>query len=525
MEIIRARQFTGSVLRSGRSLLGRSHVLPTTLSVRGISTSKNGDQEECTRDKSAAEETASVGSASPKRKGRSGTSARSGKAFAKDTPAVSQSRNNGRKYALVPKVPTTEYISIADIEQEGLFAGYRPLFLGKSTLEASEYFSKYDTDALFNAIADSKIMNILKASTEVPQKRAELIEALEDLKKTAAGAAKEMVDPVDDGPRGAPRIPWDASIGGMVYSDQPFKNVPNRVVRGLKPFQLYNEEARSAQDKDSDSSNSMIVMKVHNPRINDDLEMVNPFSTGTGEKTNYYNKNEDSTGNPLLTRQMLKDLAKAREAFATEHKKMAYDHKFVNDDQERIKKEIKGLMKYLSGVFHKQSGLSVYSNTKGCLLPLHVYVQLTKASTRSTKNYLRRNIMDQVFPIYNSILAACDSTKERKQFERTVSTKVNSIVNKLSQDVPSICFTDSSNTVDCLTRTGPVPGFGRMYWLKQTKRHHTFWGHNSNKDYTLRLGKGRSVTRNGLRYMRYPNNIYWRPMKEAFDNWDYLTKV
>lgn len=522
MNLLRAQRVLQTSLRPRGA-----NFVQTTLT-RGISTSKNGEHDDCGRDKSAAEETGTVASTASKLPGRPGklsSSSRAAKTFGSDATALSQRRSKA-KYTLVPKVPTTEYISIADIETEGLFAGYRPLFLGKSTLEASEYFSRYDTRSLLSSLANSKLVDILTTSLENTEKRAQLRDALEEIKSSASNGLDQTHDQGTTGPRTAPVIPWDASIGGMVYSDEPFRNVPRDVVSTLKPYQpVQGEATNTTTEKENDASNSMIVMKVHNPRINDDLEMINLFSTGTGEKDNYYNKNPAGPSNSSTSKEIFKSLAKTRDAFATEHKKMAYDHKFVNDDQQRIKKEIKTLLKYLSDVFYKQSGLSVFTNTKACLLPLHVYVQLSKASSRSTRNFLRQNIMDQIFPIYNSILASFDSPNESKQFEREVSAKVSEIVNRLSQNIPSICFTDSSKSVDCLTRSGPVPGFGRMYWLKPTKRYNTFWGRNSNKDFTLKLNNNTPVTRNGVRYMRYPNNIYWKPMKEAFDNWDYLTKV
>ena len=440
-----------------------------------------------------------------------------------------KSISNTPKYTSVPKVPTTEYISIADIETEGLFAGYRPLFLGKSTLEGSEYFSKYDTNTILSSISNSKLVDIIAKSLTDPDKSSKLKNMLEDFKNDDYDDYNTLSESEETTPipkRKSPIIPWDASIGGMVYSNDPFKNVPKKVVTQLKPFEpLTNMDIK--KEKNDNVTNSMIVMKVHNPRINDDLEMVNLFDKDSGDKKLHYKKYSNHNNDPrsISSNLDMKKLSQQRKKFQTEHKKLAYDHKFINDDQGVLRSEIKSLLHYLSDIFYEKTGLAVYADTKTCLLPLNVYIQLTKSSGRSNRQFLRKTITDQIFPIYNTILATYENTTDTKDFKRLAKSKINDIIKKVSETVPSVCFTDSTKSVDCLTRQSPVPGFKRIYWLKPERRQTTFWGPNSDKEYTLKLKNRGSITRNGVRYMRYPNHLNCHTLSDAFDNWDYFTRL
>ncbi|KAG0672212.1 hypothetical protein C6P45_003687 [Maudiozyma exigua] len=438
--------------------------------------------------------------------------------------------SNTPKYTSVPKVPTTEYISIADIETEGLFAGYRPLFLGKSTLEGSEYFSKYDTNSILSSISSSKLVDMITKSLTDPGKSSKLKNILDEFKNEEFSESNELSATTTDtkpvSKRKTPIIPWDASIGGLVYSNDPFKNVPKKVVTQLKPFEpLTNLDTKKGNSEDI--TNSMIVMKVHNPRINDDLEMVNLFDKDSADKKLHYRKynNHNNDARSMSSKVDLKKLAQQRKLFQTEHKKLAYDHKFINDDQSILRSEIKSLLHYLSDIFYEQTGLAVYADTKTCLLPLNVYVQLTKSSGRSNRQFLRKTITDQIFPIYNTILATYENPTDIKNFKRLAMSKINEIIRKISETVPSVCFTDSTKSVDCLIRQSPVPGFKRMYWLKPHRRLMTFCGPNSNKEYTLKLKNRGSITRNGVRYMKYPNNLNCHNLTDAFDNWDYFTRL
>lgn len=426
-----------------------------------------------------------------------------------------------KKYTLVPKVPTTEYISISDIETEGLFAGYRPLFLGKSTLQGSEYFSKYDTNSMSSSLANSKLVDIITSSLKNPEKASQLYQLLSEIKDNDYDESDEKE--ISHSARKTPIVPWDASIGGMLYTDDPFRNVPKMIVSKLKPFEPLTED--NVKQETTDATNSMIVMKVHNPRINDDLEMVNLFDKDSTDKKLFYRKYNNDGTNSSTSRLDIKKIAKQRKIFNTEHKKMAYDQKFINDDQHILRAEIKSLLNYLSNVFYEQSGLTVYADSKPCLLPLNTYVQLTKSSGRTNRLFLRKTIIDQIFPIYNTILASHESAADIAKFKTLIMSKINTIVKKLTQTIPSICFTDSTKSIDCLIRLSPVPGFKRMYWLKPTKRHYTFWGHNSDKQYSLRLKNNEYITRNGVKHMKYPNYINWRTVGDAFDNWDYFTRL
>lgn len=500
MKISRILQVT----RRSKSKLNRSTCL---ISKRSVSTSKNEDCNDSRKEQDNATNTSKANSSSKK--------------LLKEIN-IGTSR---KKYTSVPRVPTTEYISISDIETEGLFAGYRPLFLGKSTLQGSEYMSKYDTDSILSSIANSKLIDVLTATIDNPKKRRRLKEMINVNKNDRIELQDDnSSNNVISEPRKTPIVPWDASIGGMIYSNEPFKNVPKNVVSKLKPFELQKINKNEKQKIDNENNNSMIIMKVHNSRINDDFEIVDLFAPIKNQKLQYYNKNNEDH-NQLFNNIPVKKLNESKRNYKNEHKKIAYNHKFINDDQQVLKNEIKKLMSLLSDIFYKQSGLTVYSDAKSCLFPLNVYVQLTKSSGRSNKQFIRKTIMDQIFPIYSTVVARYKSQTEINEFKRYVASRVSQIIKKLSQKIPSLCFTDSSKSIDCLTRKSPVPGFCRMYWLKPTKRFCTFWGRNSDKEYTLKLKNNQPITRNGVKYMKYPNSINWRPMDDAFNNWDYFTRL
>lgn len=142
-------------------------------------------------------------------------------------------------HLLVPKVASTEYIPIKEVHTEGLFAGYRPLFLGNSSFSSDMRKGKN-----FHALDDG-LPNIQVIDASEKDGKLDVQEIIEDLQKTSLIENVSDKEQFSSSHKRKPVIPWDASISGMVYNDMPFKYVPKNVISKMKPFKLMRIERKS----------------------------------------------------------------------------------------------------------------------------------------------------------------------------------------------------------------------------------------------------------------------------------------
>lgn len=413
---------------------------------------------------------------------------------------LQRNRTEASKGYFVPRVPSTDYIPSKEVQTEGLFAGYRPLFLGKSSIRPETNMNALDN--FFTSFASVKITNDSKSSGEI-----DMQDILEDLRRDNA----QMNLKNSKGKNRKPIIPWDASISGLVYNDHPFRDVPKDVVSKLKPFKMVRLE-RVNESKRITPAPKMIRLKFHNSNVSDEPEMVNLLNVHDNRKYSRSGNVEISEADHNLFR-------RSRLNYEKELKTLAFKHKFIKSDRKIFKSESDKLNRMLAKEFHRQTKLSIRNEFSDSPLPLYIYVNKSFLSRRLFRSFLRKWLMEHVEPVLSTILASYENEERAKRFHAKVKLKVENMVHEVSKHIPSVYFTD--NTVDCVVQSSPVPGFKRMHWLKPTRRHTLFWGKNVDKDYLFTLDGNYNITRSGVKYMRYPNNLTCRTFDEAFSEWDY----
>lgn len=409
-------------------------------------------------------------------------------------------QSTAKQRLLVPRVPSTDYITVPEIQTEGLFAGYRPLFLGNSPI--GEKHNSGPLDNFFTSFANLKLMEESDRVGEV-----NVQEVIEDLKRDVP--SRHMSN--SKGKNRKPIIPWDASISGMVYNDEPFKHVPNNVVSKLKPFKMVRIERKSDQKF---SKPDMVRMKVHNSKVNDEPEMINVFNTYANRK-----KSSGSTWN--------EGGSGAKDTYDTARRRYDRDvthfsdkHKFLRSDQRVVKQDIDKLNRLLAKELHKLTNLAVNIDFKEMPLPLYIYVNKSMSARQSLRRLIKKRILDHIQPVFSMIMSAYDTEEQAERFERKVRARIKHTLRDLSENLPSAFFTRDST--DCVVSLSPIQGFRRMHWLKSRKRENVFRGKNFDMDYMFTLDGTFNVTRSGVKYMRYPVTLNCKNFDEAFSQWDYI---
>ncbi|CDO91860.1 unnamed protein product [Kluyveromyces dobzhanskii CBS 2104] len=412
----------------------------------------------------------------------------------KNTEVHNGDKEKTRKSFFVPQVPSTEYLPREDLETEGLFAGYKPLFLGNSPLESTN--NDVLLDGLFSSIRKLKNAQINSENNTV---EIDVSDMLEDLKKDNQEYQKlhEKI----------PKIPWDASISGLVYNDEPFRNVPRSVVSKLKPFKLVRVEKKNTKGKDM--TNDKIKLKFHGTRIKDEPTIVDLVQETRKMKDK--GSSLDTAGNNASQGNKSK--------YESERIDYAYKFQFVEADQRIFKNNVSKLTRLFAKEFLKVRNVRLASDFKESYLPLYIYVDNSIQSRVMFRRYLRTTITDYIKPLLVTLSHSYETKDLSKKFEKRVMFKVDAIVNTLSDYLPSVYF--KGDEIDCLLLPSPVAGFGRMHWLKQTKRHNVFWGKNVSNDYVFNLNYDVKVTRSGIKRMRYPINLHWKNFNTAFNEWKY----
>lgn len=398
----------------------------------------------------------------------------------------------GRRSYVVPQVPSTDYVPRADLETEGLFAGYKPLFLGNSPLETSR--NDVLLDGLFSSIRKLKNAQINSESNTV---EIDVSDMLDDLKKDNREYQKlhEKV----------PKIPWDASISGLVYNDQPFKGVPRSVVSKLKPFKLVKVEKK--QPHREEELGKKIKLRFHGPRIKDEPTMV--------DLTQEAKKSRQNT-NPsdlLMDSQSLH----ARNRYEASKVDFAYKFNFIEEDQRMFKHKVSKLTRLFAKEFMKVREIRLASDFKDNHLPLYIYIDYSGQSRAMLKRHLRRKMINYVSPLLMTLSHSYETKEQFEKFKGRVYSRIESISALLLEYIPSIRFKDPD--VDCVISPSPVKGFGRIHWLKPTKRHNVFWGKNISNDYVFSLNYDVKVSRSGIRRMKYPVNLNTSSFDFAFSKW------
>ncbi|AJT20970.1 hypothetical protein H821_YJM1443N00039 [Saccharomyces cerevisiae YJM1443] len=415
-------------------------------------------------------------------------------------------------HLLVPRVASTDYIPNKEVHTEGLFAGYRPLFLGNSGFPSDARKGKN-----FHEL-DDVLPNIQVVDASEKDGKLNVQEIIEDLQRTSLRESIHSMEQLPSSHKRKPVIPWDASISGMVYNDMPFKYVPKNIILKMKPFKLLRIE-RKSQAKNARKP-TMIKLQFHNRRINDTPELVNLYHNKSRLHESLYNtKPLQESGYSSANTSKRQKMLKARSDFEHKLKNYAYKHTFIKNDQELFRNELTKLNKILAREFKKLTKLSIHNEFKREHLPLAVYVSKSKGTKKLFRRSLKMKIMDHIYPVYTTILSTLTNSRDSKKFENKIKAYIEKIIVRLSDEVPSTYFFQDG--VDCIIQPSPIHNFKRMHWLRYAKRHNTFWGRTINKDVQVSFNDKYVVTRSGVRYTRYPTNLNTQLLETAFEEWDY----
>ena len=407
--------------------------------------------------------------------------------------------DNTKRNLIVPRVPPTDNIPTHDIQTEGLFAGYRPLFLGNSSINRVEKSNVLDN--FFSSFANLKIVDEETSDS----KEVKVQDILDDLQRETQSV--EDIEKIINKNR-KPIIPWDASISGMVYNDESFKDVPKNVVSKLKPFKVIKIEKNIDVKEKPNKANEMIVMKVHNSKVSDESKMVNFYELGN---TKAYGKQIRSGAILGVSRQEMID---AKKNYEREIKSLPDYFKFMKADQRVYDTYVNKLNRFLGRELYKQTKLNINSHSPSNGLPLFIYLPQGVASKNALQRILRKMLTEHSMPVLSTIVANCESDTQKKGITLRVTNKIIFIISELLLVLPSYQYKDE--TVECLLSSSPIPNFGRLYWLKQNKRQSTFYGRNIDLDYVFNLNPEYDVTRSNIRYMRYPIALTCKSFREAF---------
>ncbi|SCU97365.1 LAME_0F19438g1_1 [Lachancea meyersii CBS 8951] len=390
---------------------------------------------------------------------------------------------------LVPKVGSTDHIQQDEVHTDGLFAGHKPLFLGSQSIDART--SRGGLRTIFSTLTK------VKKATDGSTSEIDVRGIINDLK------SEENTQEVWTNHDGVekPVIPWDASISGMVYNDRPFKAVPRTVVDRLKPYKLIRVERKSKTAKPR--APELIKLKFHNSKINDETFLIDINQAGSRR-----------TPKP----QWSESMAKSREAYV-QALTLLSQFKFIRSDQHVFKTDVNRLSMFLAKEFQKTTKLTVDTEFTGYRLPFYIYIEKTISSKILFRRLLLKRINDHTEPLLKTILSSYSNPEHGPKFEKRVRLKVKSLIEDLSEYLPSIFF--SGNAVDCVSNVSPVKGFGRLHWLTYSKRRRVFWGRNIDNDFTFNIDEHYKMSRSGVRYMKHPLSLQCKTFREAFTEWEY----
>lgn len=447
--------------------------------------------------------------------------------------AISKSDRQIRSM-IVPRVPSTDYIPSNSIHIEGLFAGYRPLFLGNSASPIDGSNNYYDMG--------NNVSTLEKKET------------------------KRFI------------VPWNVSISGIKYhkdddnnstsniAKDAFQNIPDKLLYKLRPFKLHSDDAdlwisrdntdnkmkkntRSCSSNSSSKYNSedatlygkrrkkneMVVLKFHNPKINDRAEFVDLYNikeqthytknintiSYLGYKSHNYNYNYTKHYGSINQRnvEFRKQLKRTQKLYNNELQSLAYDFQFIRNDQIKFRGRIQSLNESLIDKFEDLTGLRIQLQSQENRLPIYIYFQSNLVTKRRLKTIISNSIILQTEPILSTLLPHFETASKANCYHLRFKKKVRKVTSSLLENIPSLLFVDSSQSIDCVYQRSPVPGFKRIYWLNPNNKRLNMMSKRSGST----VLKGNKMGRIGCRISE-PINLYGKMINKLFKEWDYYTK-
>lgn len=356
----------------------------------------------------------------------------------------------------MPRVASTTHITDKDLQIDGLFAGHRPLFL---------------EDSPWKPYRSNELESIAPSFSSGPQKP----------------RRRKLV------------APWEISITGRVL-DNSFDAIPHSIVKKLRPYQILDLQPSA----DTDTSSKKI--RFNGKRVLDDTHYVDimhppPKAQKSSKRALQY----------IIERRLFEDSMKVlsqSQAFMTR------DHNVFQHRTDRLNKK-------LAKHFHLISGLSIRAQFQVDRVPPKFYVQRqTLVNKRSMNRFFVSRIMDQIQPLLSTITSHYerhDNKTDASKYRKHIMKQVHKTSQSLVWYIPSINF--HSDSTDCIVHRSPIPGFGRMIWIKNSKRRNVFSKRNIEKDQVCIVANDIAVTVTGFRHMKFPVNLHKSTLKQAFATW------
>ncbi|GMM38984.1 Mrx6 protein [Saccharomycopsis crataegensis] len=333
----------------------------------------------------------------------------------------------------LPRVRDTQNISQRVVNLEGLFAGYKPLFLGNGSAEL---------DPLAN------------------------IDEFEDL----FGQNEEMGGD-------QPLVPWNASIGGLLYNDDAFRGVPKDVVKQL-PF--FKPPEANKEGGNQNKRSKYINFKVHNKIV--DGGLFDNYQSNARSKKAFKKKSIVTGANNKISFTPGNVVDDTYDHYAD----LFSDYLYSNDINLELIKEKESLLQCvidnfknkLNNELRKKYGTELLSNTPIYRLPRYIFVQRKTISSKSLfKKKLYKILLKETAMLYRMShgFRATEYNKDRfrKSFMKNVKLLVNNLVKKISIDFQNPKFADAlviKKVLKSANGNAKDITFGRIYWFNPKRR-------------------------------------------------------
>lgn len=239
-------------------------------------------------------------------------------------------------------------------------------------------------------------------------------------------------------------IPWDASAGGLLYSDTGFGDVPRDVKNSLRFFSAPEHQTGKGKKK-----TRYIKFKVHNPIVDESGGSVK-ISPRT-EKKEYKNDEYVQEANQF-------QLGEPNDRFIRE-KELQVQY-VINSYKARLNKELKN--KYHTELLTKTP---IHS------LPRYIFFQRKCISNELLfKRTLYKVFLKETHILFEMIMGFRDTEYNKRRFEKSYIRNIQRLVSNLSRQLYMRDNLVSFGLVDALVLQRPKSLFGRIFWINPRKR-------------------------------------------------------
>lgn len=349
---------------------------------------------------------------------------------------------------------------------EGLFAGYKPLFLGNGATETNR-----------------------QAELE------ELQEILYDTRDLNPGEDEKI-------------IPWDASVGGLLYNDESFKNVPRDVVNKLRFFQPLKDNKDSATTGSAKSRKPRYInFRVHNPIVDEGL-FDNYQAIARKNKKNGKKKSKlapatvlgavNSNGNSIIEDDLAYD-HHSGDHFMSLLYANELNAEFIREKELLLQYTINNFKIKLNNELKAKYHTELMSKTPVYKLPRYIFFQRKSiANELLFKKKLHKIFLKESHILYQMLYGYRETDYNKKRFRKSYLRNIRRLVASLSRRI--YVNVDNFNLADALV-------------LKQRNNQHQ---QNDNNG-LINKSSGTQNNNNAETSSSFFGRIYWFNPKRRFD--------